>query len=175
MSENQKRLTMKHIRAKPRRTDAKKRHFRRYMTQIGAIFHSKSAHGSENPRDGIANPWDGSAIPWDGSAKPWDESAETSRPAAFPTLKSGATRPSALTVCHIAHKACGGVWKHGASRMRRGGMNYATPQADIPSQGRPRRGPAMSNRGWSAAEPAVRTRQRKRASKRRLCRKPTRT
>ena len=99
MSENQNHLTMKHIRAKPRRTEAQKRHFRHYMAQIGANFHPESALGSENPWDGIANPWDGSAIPW-------DESARTPRPAAFPTLKSGATRTSALTVCHIAHKAC---------------------------------------------------------------------
>ena len=174
MSENQKRLTMKHIRAKPRRTEAPKRHFRHYMAKIRANFHPKSAHGSENPRDGIANPWDGSAIPWDGSAKPWDESARTSRPAAFPTRKGGATRPSALTVCHIAHKVCEACGSPGQASMCRGSMKRVNMQAGIPSQGRPRRGPAMNNRGWSAAEPAVRTRQRKRASKRRLCRKPTR-
>lgn len=113
MSENRNRLTMKHIRAKPRRTEAKKRHFRHHMAQFGAIFHPKSAHGSENPWDGIANPWDGSAIPWDGSAIPWDKSARTSRPAAFPTLKGGTTRPSALTVCHIAHKVREGVEARG--------------------------------------------------------------
>ena len=99
MSENQKHLTMKYIRAKPRRTDAQKRHFRHYMAQIGANFHPESAHESEITRDRITNPRDGSAKPWDGSAR-------TPRPAAFPTLKSGATRTSALTVCHIAHKAC---------------------------------------------------------------------
>ena len=65
MSKNQNHLTMKHIRAKLRRKEAKKRHFRRYMAQIGANFHPESAHGSENPWDGIANPWDGSTIPWD--------------------------------------------------------------------------------------------------------------
>ena len=38
---------------------------------------------------------------------------------------------------------------------------------------RPRRGRSISNRGWSEAEPAVRTHLTKIASKRRLCHRPT--
>ena len=43
---------------------------------------------------------------------------ETPLPTAFPTLKGGQRWPSALTVCHIAHKA-----------LRRGGIPAAPPKA----------------------------------------------
>ena len=100
MSENQKHLTMRHIPAIYLRVEAQKRHFRRYMAKIRAIFRSKSAHGTKFP-------WDGSADPWDGNRNPWDGSTKGPLPAAFPTLKGGRTRASALTVCHIAHTAVG--------------------------------------------------------------------
>ena len=91
---------MRHIPAIYLRMDTQKRHFRRYMAKFRAIFRSKSAHGSKFP-------WDGSADPWDGNRNPWDGSTEAPLPAAFPTLKGGRTRASALTVCHIAHTAVG--------------------------------------------------------------------
>ena len=91
---------MRHIPAIHLRVEAQKRHFRRYMAKIRAIFRSKSAHGTKFP-------WDGSAVPWDGNRNPWDGSTEAPLPAAFPTLKGGRTRASALTVCHIAHTAVG--------------------------------------------------------------------
>ena len=59
MSENQKHLTMRHIPAIYLRMEAQKRHFRRYMAKIRAIFRSKSAHGTKFPWDGSADPWDG--------------------------------------------------------------------------------------------------------------------
>ena len=68
------------------------------MAQIGANFPPKSAHGTKFPRDG-------SADPWDGNRNPRDKSTQASRRAAFPTLKRRRRWPSALTVCHIAHKA----------------------------------------------------------------------
>ena len=152
MSENQNHLTMKHIRAKPRRTEAQKRHFRRYMAQFGANFHPESAHGTKNPRDGIANPWDGSTIPWDRSAKPWDESVETSRPAAFPSLKSGATRTSALTVCHIAHKVREGVeargepYAQGRHELRHSTGGHRNPRYGHAQGKEPRRGVYAASR-----------------------------
>ena len=91
---------MRHIPAIYLRVEAQKRHFRRYMAKFRAIFRSKSAHGTNFP-------WDGSADPWDGNRNPWDGSTKGPLPAAFPTLKGGRTRASALTVCHIAHTAVG--------------------------------------------------------------------
>ena len=91
---------MRHIPAICLRVEAQKRHFCRYMAKIRAIFRSKSAHGTKFP-------WDGSADPWDGNRNPWDGSTKGPLPAAFPTLKGGRTRASALTVCHIAHTAVG--------------------------------------------------------------------
>ena len=91
---------MRHIPAIYLRVEAQKRHFRRYMAKIRAIFRSKSAHGTNFP-------WDGSADPWDGNRNPWDGSTKGPLPAAFSTLKGGRTRASALTVCHIAHTAVG--------------------------------------------------------------------
>ena len=91
---------MRHIPATHLRTEAQKHHFRRYMAKFRAIFRSKSAHGSKFP-------WDGSADPWDGNRNPRDGSTKGPLPAAFPTLKGGRRRTSALTVCHIAHKAVG--------------------------------------------------------------------
>ena len=115
---------MRHIPATHLRTEAQKHHFRRYMAKFRAIFRSKSAHGSKFPWDGSAMakfraifrsksahgskfPWDGSADPWDGNRNPRDGSTKGPLPAAFPTLKGGRRRTSALTVCHIAHKAVG--------------------------------------------------------------------
>ena len=97
MSENQKPLTFSHICANPRRRDAEKHDFRHYMAQIGPNFPSKTSLGSENP-------WDGSPDPWDGKRNPWDGATGQPHRAAFPTLKGGARRVSALTLCHIAHK-----------------------------------------------------------------------
>ena len=88
-----------------------KRHFRHYMAQIAGNFPLKSAHGTKFP-------WDGTADPWAGNSNPRDGSAETPLPTAFPTLKGGQRWPSALTVCHIAHKA-----------LRRGGIPAAPPKA----------------------------------------------
>ena len=42
-----------------------------------------------------------------GNRNPRDGSTKGPLPAAFPTLKGGRRRTSALTVCHIAHKAVG--------------------------------------------------------------------
>ena len=53
---------------------------------------------------GSENPWDGSPDPWDGNQNPRDGATGQPPCAAFPTLKGGARRVSALTVCHIAHK-----------------------------------------------------------------------
>ena len=97
MSENQNHLYSSHIRAKPRRRDAEKHDFRHYMAQIAPIFPSETSLGSENP-------WDGSPDPWDGNQNPRDGATGQPPCAAFPTLKGGARRVSALTVCHIAHK-----------------------------------------------------------------------
>ena len=91
-----------------------KRHFRHYMAQIAGNFPLKSAHGTKFP-------WDGTADPWDGNRNPRDGSAEIPRPAAFPTLKGGRAWVSALTVCHIAHKAS----RRQKHRLRRGGIPAA--------------------------------------------------
>ena len=98
MSENQNALIYRHIPASYRRRDAQKRDFRHYMAQIGPNFPPESAHGSKFP-------WDVSADPWDGNRNPRDGSTRKSLPPAFPTLKGGATRVSALTECQIAHRA----------------------------------------------------------------------
>ena len=174
------------------------------MAQIGPNFPPESAHGTQNP-------WDGSADPWDGNQNPRDGSPQTSLPAAFPTLKSGATRPSALTVCHIAHKASpaeqcpprktrfiapvatrrpttGGKYRGGPAPRARGIRHSLRPpppttlagsEARVPvvcpsQHERPRRGQAISSRGWSGAEPAVQTHPTHIASKRRLCHLPPR-
>ena len=174
------------------------------MAQIGANFPPKSAHGTKFSRDGSADPWDGNRNPWDGS---------TQQPhhAAFPTLKHRRTPPSALTVCHIAHKASpaeqcpprktrfiapvatrrpttGGKCRGGPAPRARGIRHSLRPpppttlagsEARVPvvcpsQHERPRRGQAISSRGWSGAEPAVQTHPTHIASKRRLCHLPPR-
>ena len=116
---------MRNIPAIYLRVEAQKRHFCRYMAKIRAIFRSKSAHGTKFP-------WDGSADPWDGNRNPWDGSTKGPLPAAFPTLKGGRTRASALTVCHIAHTAVGhfrrrlrGASNRKGGSLRRGGIPAA--------------------------------------------------
>ena len=167
-----------------------KRHFCHYMAQIAGNFPLKSAHGTKFP-------WDGTADPWDGNRNPRDGSAEIPRPAAFPTLKGGRAWVSALTVCHIAHKAS----RRQKHRLRRGGIPAAHTAAwptdggkecrggaDAPSCGRQECRPSytasrhvriqggrpISNRGWSEAEPAEHTHPTCIASKRRACHAPPR-
>ena len=62
----------------------------------------------QNPLEsglGSKIPWDESADPWDGNGNRWDGWPRAPHPAAFPTLKRRQPWVSALTVCHIAHKA----------------------------------------------------------------------
>ena len=65
---------------------------------------------------------------------------------------------------------------NGVSTRRTSTLVATIPPREVDSQQHewPRRGRAISNRGWSEAEPAVRTRITKAASKRRLCPKPQR-
>ena len=108
---------MRNIRGMPFCKIHSEGHFRHYMAQIEGNFQQKTPHGTKFP-------WDGTADPWDGNRNPRDGSAETPLPTAFPTLKGGQRWPSALTVCHIAHKA-----------LRRGGIPAAHTAAR-PQEGR---------------------------------------
>ena len=100
---------MKYIRRMACRMDARKRRFRHYMAQIGAIFPPKSGLG-------LKIPWDGSANPWDGNLNPWDGSTEQPHGRTKISLKGGRRWASALTLCHIAHRS------PGIKKAARGGL-----------------------------------------------------
>ena len=117
---------LRHILAKPRCKEARKRRFRHYTSHFGAIFHPKTGLGSKFP-------WDGSAIPWDGNRNPWDVSAEQPHGRTKISLKGGRRWASALTVCHIAHTQRGTYAarprpmfsrRGAAKKMRRGAFSF---------------------------------------------------
>ena len=70
-----------------------------------AIWHKSTPKNPLESGLGSKIPWDGSADPWDGNGNRWDGWPRAPHPAAFPTLKRRQPWVSALTVCHIAHKA----------------------------------------------------------------------
>ena len=111
LSENWKSLVFRHIRAEHCRRDAKKRGFRRYMALFGAIFPLESGLRSKFPSLG-------SAVPWDGNGNPWDVSAEQPHGRTKISLKGGRRWASALTLCHIAHRASRRCRRPGRGRKK---------------------------------------------------------
>ena len=107
MSENRKHLIFKHICAMSFRKLPVRGLFRHYMAHFGGVFPSECGLGWEFPSLGSADPWGGDGDPWDGSVARPHEGVENS-------LEDGRRSLSALTVCHIAHRAsrtscdCGG-------------------------------------------------------------------
>ena len=101
---------------------------------------------------GCEIPWDGSANPWDGNRNPWDGSTGQPHGRTKITLKGGATRASALTVCHIAHKPT----RPGNSTPTRrleatlgGTPSWRPTPPGWPTAGEAYRGGAAPDRGWT--------------------------
>ena len=140
---------MRRKQTKSGRREPAKCGFCRYMAQIEANFPSKSGLRTKNPWDVSANPWDASENPRDKSGKTQDEAAGQAHGDTEILLKSGQSRPSALTVCHIAHTCAHATEKpqctptpRRAAIMKKTGRQQgaAAPQRATPEAPRPHRG-----------------------------------
>lgn len=97
MSGKWKPLTMRHIHAKSLHKKRAEWFFCHYVARFGAKNPSETSLGWKNR-------WDGTAVPWDGSAETGLGSAGRPHGGAENSLERARAWPSALTVCHMAHK-----------------------------------------------------------------------
>ena len=113
----------------------------------GAAAHISPAAAPKRPRRGQAI-----------SNRGWSEA----EPAELTHSMDGASK---RRICHRQPQAC---WNLHTDILTARPRTYQRP----PHHKRPRRGLAISNRGWSKAEPAEQAYSMDGASKRRLCHKP---